>query len=294
MRRLHLPLTLTLTLTLLGACGLPEAELVLEANEERTGVPGAPGPFGVLRADRHLDSGAGATDAEVFVPDADGPFPVAVFVQGGLVETPRYRWIGEHLASRGFVALLPKHPFDLAFFAQDNALFALRGARKRSDEGEDPLLGGRLEPGPAAVLGHSLGGVVGSKAWQRTGPEEIGALVLLASVPDPADTFDGREGPVWSITGSADGRITPEEVVIGAEAFDEAMVAVVEGMNHFQLTDDASQGDLDSDGEPGIALETARERTLTLVDGLLNALTGRGPNPYEDPERWPEGVRLPE
>lgn len=57
------------------------------------------------------------------------PWPVVVFVQGGLVAAGCYRWIVDDLATRGYVVALSAHMADLAFFESDNAVLALRAVQ---------------------------------------------------------------------------------------------------------------------------------------------------------------------
>jgi alpha-beta hydrolase superfamily lysophospholipase len=148
---------------------------------------GERGPFGVLRVPRRVRARVDAAiDVTVLVPlEASGATtrrrPVAVLVHGGLVSPERYEWLAVHLAMRGFVVLVPAHALDLAFFEQENAIAALRVLRARPREPGDPLEG-TMDDEPAAILGHSLGGVVAASLWDEH-PEELDELVLFASFP---------------------------------------------------------------------------------------------------------------
>jgi hypothetical protein len=286
-----------LSLLLLALACAPNAELAeVLAPERGAGASlGERGAYGVLRARRSFGAGLGSSSTEVSVPFLDdrevGPRPPVVFLQGGLVPAERYRWLTTHMASRGFVVLSPDHLLDLAFFSQDASLQALRGAREQAQDPDDPLFG-RVGQEPGLILGHSLGGVVAAKAYANTEPSELSHLALLASEPDPADSFGGRAGRVLSVTGGADGRIEPERVAKGARAFPAALVAEVEGMNHFAWTDEPTEGELSSDGEATRPLDEVRADALFLLDSMLEDLTGRAAPALGDPGRWPAAVTL--
>ncbi len=281
-----LPLAV-LALVALAACA-PAGDVA------RFAAPAELGPFGVDTATRRLADDRGDADVDVYWPvvdDGDPPPAAApfLFVQGGLVPTQRYAWIGAHAAARGNTALLPRHAFDLAFFDDDAPRSALAGARVAAAD-DDDALHGLIADAPALIAGHSLGGVVAAKVYARTSVDEIGALALLSSLPDEADDFAGRAGRVVSLIGSRDGKLTIGEVVTGAAAFDAAQVVVVDGMNHYQLTDDPTQGELDGDGEPSVDADAARAVVTAFVDALLDDLGGVTPYPFDDVTAWPSGA----
>lgn len=254
------------------------------------------GPFGAMRFRTQMRVRADqALPVDVYVPLdgdvlAEGPFPPVVIIQGGLVSTERYRWLAIHATSRGFVALAPAHLADLAFFEQGNGIDTLRAARSESETGVGPLAG-RVADVPGLITGHSLGGVVAVKGWLGA-PDLFSHVVLLASLPDASDDIAGRsDGRVVSLTGSEDGRIAPDEVLAGAEGFAAStVVARIEGMNHYQLTDDASEADLASDGEATVPDAVAKARTLYLFDAALDELTASPDGVLDRPDEWPGGI----
>jgi dienelactone hydrolase len=272
----------TLPLTMLG-CGTAAPVLLVPPDGVRTGEDGDQGPSGagVLRT----AVAARVTEAvpvtvvypadEGGGPDSSGgTWPVVVLVQGGLVEADRYLWLATHLATRGYLALLPEHPTDLAITATDNAAAVLRGLRN------DPpaLLAEEVAPdAPAAVMGHSLGGVVSAMAWVDA-PDLFDAVGLFASFPAESTDVAARAGsPALSLIGSMDGSADPAEAAAGAERFGQPVFfGVVEGMNHYDWTDDASRAELSGDFEPSRPQEDTRRDARYVIDTFLDAyLAGR-------------------
>jgi dienelactone hydrolase len=213
-------------------------------------------------------------DVEVVVPTTEngtvdaGPWPVMMFVQGGLVDRDRYLWLASHLASRGYATLLPDFPLDLALLTDDDAVSPLRELREHPPK-EAPQLG---EVTPAAVSGHSLGGVVAAKAWLAA-PELYSALGFWASYPDTADDVSAKDGrQVLSLVGSDDGKASESDVKAGAERFgDPTWLGVVDGMNHYGWCDDPTEKELSSDGTASRPVEDARKDALAVIDTFLDA-----------------------
>jgi len=283
------------------ACA-PEPTLLLEHDAARGGAAGDDGAFGALllqrslrvRGDRVVDSDIiAATDDDVSV--ASGPLSPVLLVQGGAVTVERYHWLAAHIASRGFVVVAPHHAFDLAFFSQGDGLDALAALRRASD-GSDVELRGRVADAPALAIGHSLGGVVASNAF--AGDEGgVTHLVLLSAVPNPGVDVSRTSGRVLAVAGGNDGLISAAEVEDGAHTFRaKTTVAVVDGLTHFQLTDDPTDENLDREGTTSpLPVEEARRRALFLVDAMLLDLQRdpTGAQLLDNPATWPEGVVTP-
>lgn len=253
---------------LLACAGPPTLEPRLAADPARDGAEGADGPWGAARFERRWTARVtDHVDSTVFVPvdGAGEPLPEApavVFVQGGLVAPERYEWLAEHFATRGYAVLLPHHPLDLAIDEIGNASAAWTGVRSDPDVaawvGEE-----------AVVAGHSLGGVVAVKNWLAL--EAFVGVTLLASYPAGGDDPARREGsPALVFEGATDGSAAAADVEAGFARFaDPRWLAVVEGMNHYAWTDDASAEDLAGDGVtedvPGV-----RRRALAVWDPWLD------------------------
>jgi len=222
-----------------------------------------------------------------------GGRPGVVLLQGGLVSRDRYRWLGEHLASRGFLVIAPSHALDLAFFEQGNGLDVLGALRTAARRPGDSLSGG-LADGPAAVVGHSLGGVVGAGLWAGA-PDRFSHLVLLASYPQGSSVPSRSTGRALSIVGSADARVSEAQAGQGVRALETsgapATFAVIEGMNHMQVADRVSASEDAAAGLATIDTETARAHVQWLIDALLEDLETGASAELDDPSRWPAGIR---
>lgn len=256
----------------LAAC-TPDLEVLRPADPSADGVPGADGPWGVGRVSlRVAVSPTEARATDVFVPldGDDAPArgrPLVAVIQGGFVRPDRYAWIAEHVATRGFVSTLPRHRLDAALLEPDV------DARVRALLMEDPDRRAWLATdAPVVPVGHSLGGVAAS-VWYVDDPDAVVAIALLASNPAPGTPVEEAPArPALAITGTRDGLISPDEVQVGLERFPGPReLAVVDGMTHFQWTDDPKPGDLRRDGDPGRGVDAVRRDALQALDAFLDA-----------------------
>jgi pimeloyl-ACP methyl ester carboxylesterase len=241
---------------LLAACQSPV--IVLDADPARDGGAGERGPEAVER--RWHVAPARVTEAlryeEHVAPTAPRDAPTVVFAHGGLVGPDRYRWLGVHLASRGYRVVAPVHDADLAILDASNVRWVL------------DHLASRGLSGPRATGGHSLGGVIA--AWAYDDDPRLDALFLLASFPAGDGPID-RTGPVLSLSGTTDGLSTVDEIEAGAARYPAAEVQLIDGMNHFAWTDDPTDAELGRDGPLERPLDEVRTDALTVLDGWLDA-----------------------
>ena len=272
----------------------PETTVLLQADGARAGALGDDGPLGALlttrtirvRGDRPLSVDIITGSDDDVTAHGDGS-PVLI-VQGGAAAVERYHWLGAHLASRGATVVMPHYLADLAFFSTtdgSDSLFALRDLAARPDD----ALFGTVSDAPALAVGHSLGGVVAAGTFE--GDPDVGALALLSSYPDPAATLTRTTGTVVSIVGAEDGLVALDQVQTGVDAFQTTAVgAVVEGLTHFQLTDDASDADREREGTVGGDVDVGRARAAFLIDAILPGGTGADVGVIATPAIWPAGL----
>ncbi len=253
-------------------------ERVLEPNPVRAGVAGTDGPRGAARISFAAQARVTESlDVEVVYPArfdntlAEGaPYPAVVFLQGAAIPRGRYRWLARHMATRGYVVILPDHPFNLPMLDTDHAILALRAVR---DAAVEPgTLHGAIDPAaPAVVVGHSLGGAIAARQWvQHT---EFLGLVLLAASPTEADDVASRAGaPALLMAGSADVPMPPTRVQASLLSFrPPRLYAQVDGLNHYAWTDSPASDELTSDGPRPADLTATRQQALTVVDRWLDA-----------------------
>ena len=248
-------------------------------------------------------------EVDVFVPlDAasgdpvKGPHPGVIIVHGGLVPKERYHWLAIHFASRGFIATTAEHRLDLALFEAGNDLDAFERVRTLSQSSSDPLHD-LISNDPPAIMGHSLGGVVASKTWTER-PGNVGPLIMLASIPAAGHDFASRPAGsrVLSVTGGVDRSLEPAGAAEGVDQMRQGEennrvdFVIVDGMNHYQWTDGATEDELAGDGTPTVSDEVARMNALFLIDALLEqtyqptAPIDVSADILDEPMLWPAGL----
>lgn len=264
-------------LLLLACAPTSEPELLLEPDIRRLGLDGGFGPHGVALSSFRAARATGRSfDVELHFPATEeaemleGEHPMVVVIQGGSVEHERYLWMGEHLASRGYIALTPKYPMDLAIFGSNRTHEAIDRAHNLADDG-DPILAGAIDPQAAGVMGHSLGGTVAAKQWARH-EDTFGPLIIVSSYPAGGDKVEDRSQPVLSIIGDLDGSADLTKAEEGAERFEQATFAVVQGMNHYDWVDDVTQEERDKEDSPSERPpEETRADAWRVMDAYLDA-----------------------
>ena len=187
-----------------------------------------------------------ASDAEVKVSDEKSLIAVGdsgseyglVLYPGGLVEPEAYVPLAAKLARRGIFCVIPKVPFNLAFFDLSAADAAIRAY-----------------PGVAHwwVGGHSLGGVAAS-SWAAGNADKIEGLALLAAYSTQDLSALGIK--VELVYGSNDGVINRESLAKSASQVDDANVLEIAGGNHAGFGD---YGEQDGDGETTISADEQQE-----------------------------------
>lgn len=270
-----------------GCAPLSAPERLVDPCAACTGDDGTDGPFGAALTT--FDLQVRLTDArhvDVVIPadPLDGPLPVVVFLHGGFVPEDRYRWFGEHLATRGYVTVLPHHELSLAILEPGNGAAALDEVIRLAGLDGNPLTGLVSAHSAVATAGHSLGGVLAARQWLVD--PEVDGLILLASEPAPGDPVeDGGTRPVLSLVGSEDGKIDADAVADAARRFvGPTFVGVVDGMNHYDWTDDAKPGELASDNPSTRPLAAARTDAWRLIDAWLDGVLVDGdPTPPDGP-----------
>jgi predicted dienelactone hydrolase len=246
----------------------------------RDGRDGADGPFGASRVTVLTQARVyeRVTIEVTFPSDATGnlrrdraPFPTVVFAAGGLVTSARYRWIADHIATRGFVVVAPDYTLDLAIASPDNTNAALLAVRRAAQTAGHTLEGAIRSDGKVAAMGHSLGSVIATWQWADYNYDGV---VLIAGLPADGSRLERRAGSrVLSITGSQDGSALLPDVTRGFLSFSRPrMLAVVEGMNHYDWTDGATAANLARDMPSTRPQSATRRDGMRVIDTYLDAV----------------------
>lgn len=183
-----------------GAIGL--------APTEEPADPGLVGPAGFQASTAEVALNVGETiPLNLYVPDTEGAHPVVVLLHGFQLAPSLYRSYGEHLASWGYVAVLPEMPGGtLGPLGAPNhrrlkeiTVSLLDWVVQAAEDPSQPLLG-RADPLRLGLAGHSLGG----KISFLTATEDTRVAGVFG-----IDPVDSAGGP-----GSSDGpdypSVTPE------------------------------------------------------------------------------------
>jgi chlorophyllase len=129
------------------------------------GDPREPGPFSWTGGSHTLDLGLGSNvPLTLYIPDDAGPHPVVVLTHGFQLSPANYASYGEHLASWGFVVVMPEYPgglFGAPTHAElrDASIGLLDWIESAADDEAQPLLG-RADADSIGMTGHSMGGKI--------------------------------------------------------------------------------------------------------------------------------------
>ena len=237
-----------------------------------------------------------ADRADIYYPDTaeSNKFPVALLLQGALVDKADYANFASTVASYGFVVIVPNH-LQLSPRSGKKELLSevsqiddvLTYVEAENSNSTSPLKG-IIDTDNLALLGHSFGGAVGLSAINNsclpilcnqefTRSDKIGAGIFYGTYLQSSDEFlaiDNDSIPLGLISGSVDGVTTPDEVGTSYELIQDSPKALItlEGANHYGITNEDSVRDpLRPNLEQDIAIETiARWSGLFLRASIFN------------------------
>lgn len=255
--------------------------------------------------------------ADIYYPDTSeaDKLPVALLLQGALVDKGDYSSFANTVASYGFVVIVPNH-FQSFPESDEERLFSevsqiddvLAYVETENSNSTSPLEG-IIDTETLALLGHSWGAAVGLTAVgnycnprvcndpEFVLPEEVVAGAFYGGYLRDFSSgeylaIDNNSIPLALISGSKDGVSTPDEVGAGYESIEDSPKALitVEGANHYGITNEDNLRDpLRPTLEQDIANETiARWSGLFLqasifeeedtLDYIYNTGATRDPN----------------
>jgi len=162
-----------------------------------------------------------------------------IFIPGGLVEPDAYSYLCISLAQAGYDVTISKAFFNLAILTPNYASRFL------------------VEDMDNYIIGHSLGGVVGSMVASKS--ELVDKVVLLGSYP----IKDLSDKEVLFITAEHDDGMNPEEFDESLKYVSEENIYLIEGGNHAQF---GWYGEQKGDGTAEI---TTGEQQLITIEKIL-------------------------
>ena len=127
---------------------------------------------------------AAGLDSTVYLPVGAGPFPIIVLTHGFQLSPDEYVSYGEHLASWGYVTVLPQFPGNL--FSSPTHTELKNSLADLLDwlESSPSALGGIENPSQLGLAGHSLGGKVALLlATEDARPDAVFAIDPVDSGP---------------------------------------------------------------------------------------------------------------
>jgi dienelactone hydrolase len=158
--------------------------LALSAGSLAAAAPEDAGPLAVGTSSVMAPVGGGTQLAtDLYFPQAGGPYPALVLRHGFLRSKQNFVNWGKHLASRGFVAIIPTSRAPAQpnpAVDSDDMLAVIAWARAQSQQPGSPLHG-KIDGARLAVVGHSAGGLASALAASKD--STLRAAVLL----DPVD-----------------------------------------------------------------------------------------------------------
>ncbi len=167
--------------------------------EDGAGDPGEPldpalpgGPAGTRANASPILPGClddSAVPLTIYVPAGAGPFPVVILHHGFQLESGLYASYGEHLASWGYLAVMPQLPGGLVnpptHRELKDCLVALISWIEQNAADASGPLGGKADASLLALAGHSMGGKI--SLYAATEDARPKAVIGL----DPVDTVGG-------------------------------------------------------------------------------------------------------
>lgn len=246
-----------------------------------TPPPNEPGPYAIASYDTSFTDASGTFVSTIVHPDtSDGsPYPIVSVAPGTCSIREWYTWVGEQLASHGYVVLTftPPAPCFGGPFAVANGLVeALDFLVDESARADAPIFG-RVDGERRAIVGHSLGAIAVLIAASEH--PEIDAAVPLAAGPLTSSYLDKITTPTLLLAASEDGIVPAEGAVTAYERLTNAPkeLVTIAGGNHVGFCTlgsicDVAGGLLDDPralDEPGRQDELMRKYTTAWLERFL-------------------------
>ncbi|MBD3252740.1 hypothetical protein GF386_03355 [Candidatus Pacearchaeota archaeon] len=157
------------------------------------------GPYNFSVYEDSFSNGWGFYDVDIYYPESTGDFPAVIFSPGYLGSKNEYEWIGEHLASHGFITLLTSVPnrFGIILEQRVDGFESAVDYLNEVNDKKGHVLNNKIEVDNLGVAGHSYGGAATSVYLGRQN-SQVKAGVALAplckvAVYPEGSSLDGQE-----------------------------------------------------------------------------------------------------
>jgi predicted dienelactone hydrolase len=228
----------------------PDAQVLPDTSPENLAPdPANPGPFKVGKLDGSFDLPAwGTYKLTAYYPAkakgiktqpnlSQAPYPLVVFCHGYLTAKNVYKWVGNHLASWGFVTVLYSVPNNAVRDPQQST----DGFKNSIDWALDKsagtgLLKGMVDPAKIGIAGHSQGGA--ASLWAAGQDSRPKALVAMSTMGLYQNKDPLIKIPVQLLVGSRDGFWPPWASQSHYDLLGQPkQIVVFEGANHMGYID---------------------------------------------------------
>ncbi|MFH2009919.1 MAG: hypothetical protein ABI333_25210 [bacterium] len=154
--------------------------------------PADPGGASWSSVSETVTVGSDAVPLTVYVPQASGSFPVVVFGHGFMLSPSLYASYGEHLASWGYIAVLPEYPGSMLDARPHRVLkellIGLLDWIQANATDPGGVFSGKADATLIALAGHSMGGKIALlAATEDSRPRAVFGV-------DPVDAAGGPMG----------------------------------------------------------------------------------------------------
>jgi dienelactone hydrolase len=141
-----------------------------------------PGAFPVKKLKTFFANPEGRYSTTIYYPMGSGTHPVVAFSPGLGARGQWYQWIGEHLASHGYIVLIFTVPIPLIAdtIQQEAGFVSAFEFLEHENATSSSALFGRVNVGKRAVMGHSLGA---ASALAVATKVDVNAVVSFAPAP---------------------------------------------------------------------------------------------------------------
>ncbi|MCA9774998.1 MAG: hypothetical protein KC466_21445 [Myxococcales bacterium] len=208
-----------------------------------------PGPFTVGVYETAFQNANGNYLATVKYPleGTGAPYPVVAVAPGTCAIRDWYLWIGDHLATHGYVVLTftaPDPCFGGPFQISDGFRDAFTHLEAEGASAGSPLFG-LVDSTERAVMGHSLGAIA-VELYAAFAPNDLETAVALAPGPLDGPTMAMITAPMQIHGGSNDGIVPAARARAAYDLVTNAPreLLVIEGANHVSFNDEGSIADI--------------------------------------------------